>query len=262
MVFNRRPLLLIAALSGAACDDPPIGAGSNPSVARSTRPSASPPQTAASVAASTSAAAPKAPAPPPSSRASATGPLMVKLDDGTSVPAAKAKRVLHVGDSMVPLVGFYLRPAVKANGGMYWIDSEESTSTLSWDNDRALQKAMYKYDPQLIIISLGSNELFDPKPQRRAAAIRGLVKDTRGRTCLWIGPPAWKKDTGFIEVLKANLGHCRFFDSVAMKLPRMPDGRHPSWTGGHRWAVAVWKMLGGVRPVPTGSKPTKAGAKH
>lgn len=175
--------------------------------------------------------------------------------DGGERPAALAERILHVGDSMVPLVGNYLRPLVQRRGGKYYIDSVTSSSTLSWDNERRLQQAMYRYNPEVILISLGSNELFDREPKRRAPAIERLVADTRGRPCLWIGPPAWKQDFGFTEVLKAHLGHCRYLDSTALKLPRMEDGRHPSWAGSHRWATVTWKLLGGVEPVPTGSGP-------
>jgi hypothetical protein len=180
-------------------------------------------------------------------------PLLVRSEAGM-VPAAQAERILHIGDSMVPLVANYLRPLVRADGRNYWVESRESSSTLSWASERLLQEAMYKFDPQVILISLGSNELFDPDPERRAPAIRQLVQDTRGRVCLWIGPPAWKKDRGFIRVLRANLGHCRYFDSLHLMLPRMEDGRHPNWTGGYRWASAVWRSLGGIDPVPTGSK--------
>ncbi len=182
----------------------------------------------------------------------ADAPLTLLAEGGVR-PAAQAERFLHVGDSMVPLVGNYLRPLVQGRGGKYFIDSVTSSSTLSWDNERRLQQAMYRYDPQVVLISLGSNELFDRTPERRAPAIQRLVADTRGRPCLWIGPPAWKKDFGFIEVLKSNLGHCRYLDSTALKLPRMEDGRHPSWSGSHRWATVTWQLLGGVEPVPTGS---------
>lgn len=185
----------------------------------------------------------------------AGGPLLLDVDGG-SVAAAKAQRILHVGDSMVPLVGNYLRPILQARGDTYSINSVTSSSTLEWGGEkRLLQKAMYKFDPQVILISLGSNELFDPTPERRAASIRQIVTDTRGRPCLWLGPPAWKKDLGFIQVLKKNLGHCRYLDSTRLNLPRMADGRHPDWTGGYRWASATWKELGGESAVPTGNAP-------
>lgn len=206
-------------------------------------PAASAPPPAASVSAKPAASAPKP---------QKDGPLTIETDAGV-VPAAKAQRILHVGDPMVPLVGNYLRPILQADGRKYYIDSVVSSSTLSWSNKRLLQDAMYKYDPDVILISLGSNELFDPTPERRVPAIKQIVEDTRGRPCLWIGPPAWKQDTGFLELLKKNLGHCRYFDSTKLNLPRMADGRHPDWTGGYRWASAVWKALGGTEPVPTGN---------
>jgi hypothetical protein len=177
---------------------------------------------------------------------------MVQGDAGL-VPAARALRVLHVGDSMAPLVGNYLRPIYNRSGRNYWIDARASSSTIEWGRKRLLQDAMYKYDPEVVIISLGSNELFDPKPEHRTDAIQKIIEDTRGRPCLWIGPPLWKKDLGFIALLRKNLGHCRYFDSSKLKLPRMEDGRHPSWTGGYVWASAVWRELGGTEPVPTQS---------
>jgi hypothetical protein len=190
-----------------------------------------------------------APVPPTS------GPLLLAKPEGL-VPAARARRILHVGDSMVPLVGNYLRPIVQARGGTYDIVSLASSSTREWGGPkRILQDAMFRYDPEVVLISLGSNELFDPHPEARIESIRQIIADTRGRPCLWISPPAWKKDFGFLELLRKNLEHCRYFDSTKLNLPRMPDGRHPDWTGGYRWASGVWKALGGTDAVPTGNKP-------
>jgi hypothetical protein len=196
---------------------------------------------------------------PPPTVVSATPPPVATIAapsfeirrEGGFVSAAEAERVLHVGDSMVPLVGNYLRKVVWSKGRKYYIQSVASSSSLDWGQKRWLQDAMYKYDPDLVLISLGSNELFDPNPARRASAVRQLVEDTRGRTCMWIGPPLWKKDTGFVDVVKQNLGHCRWFDSTALSLPRMEDGRHPTWTGGWRWANEVYRTLGGTEQVPT-----------
>lgn len=205
----------------------------------------------------TPSATPHEPPPRPDASPAFEG-LSLKSDAGV-VPAAQASRVLHVGDSMAPLVGNYLRPIFTKSGRNYWIESTVSTSTLDWAQKRLLQDAMFKYDPELVLISLGSNELFDPRPERRGPAVKQIVADTRGRPCLWIGPPLWKPDTGFIAVLRQNLGHCRYFDSAKLDLPRMEDGRHPSWSAGWRWADAVWRELGGQEPVPTGSPLPKPG---
>lgn len=193
-------------------------------------------------------AAPIASSPP------ATPPSVLLLPaGGRAMPAASAQRVLHIGDSMVPLVGNYLRQVFRKDGRRYEIVSIPSSSTLSWARENRLRDAMYRYDPEVVIISLGSNELFDPNPERRAPSIRQIVAETRGRPCLWIGPPAWKKDKGFLSVLKANVAPCQYFDSEKLELDRMADGRHPSWTGSYAWAAAVWNVLGGTEPIPAGN---------
>jgi hypothetical protein len=206
--------------------------------------------------------APKSNRAPPATSSSlprqppAGGPLLLATPAG-AIPAARARRILHVGDSMVPLVGNYLRPMVQARGGTYDMVSVTSSSTREWGGPkRILQDAVFRYDPEVILISLGSNELFDPRPETRLQAVQQIISDTRGRPCLWIGPPAWKTDSGFLAMVRRNLEHCQYFDSTRLNLPRMPDGRHPDWTGGYRWASGVWKALGGTEAVPTGHKPT------
>ena len=87
------------------------------------------------------------------------------------VPAAQASRVLHVGDSMAPLVGNYLRSIFSSSGRQYFLETVISSSTLDWAEKGLLREAMYKYDPEVVLISLGSNELFDPKPERRGPAV-------------------------------------------------------------------------------------------
>lgn len=180
--------------------------------------------------------------------ATAQSPLRLRV--GTNwIPAARAARILHAGDSMVPLVGNYLRRAVWDDHRDYWVEARDSSTTRTWAQEGLLRKVMYQYDPQVVLISLGSNELFDPTPEDRAADIRQLIQDVRARPCMWILPPLWKQDRGFIRVLKENLGHCTYFDTTQLDLPRMEDGRHPDWSGGYKWAVGVWRALGGVAPI-------------
>jgi len=244
-------MLLCSGAIALACSKPDAKAEHNaPSAAPNP---VTPPEARSSPPAATSSAKPATSppkVPPPDQDRSL--PLRVSHDAG-SVPAAQAQRILHVGDSMVPLVGNYLRKILRRDGRRYEIVSIPSSSTLSWARGHGMRDAMYRYAPQVVLISLGSNELFDPNPQRRAKAIRQIVSETRGRPCMWIGPPAWKKDKGFLRVLRDNVGTCRYFDSAKLSLERMADGRHPSWSGSHAWASAVWHALGGSEPVPTGN---------
>ena len=154
---------------------------------------------------------------------STSGPLLLPTPAGP-VPAARAKRILHVGDSMVPLVGNYLRPIVQAPWQKLRHRERRIVARRSNGADRSdiLQQAMFRYDPEVILISLGSNELFEREPEARAPRIRQIIADTRGRPCMWISPPAWQKDFGFLEVVQKNLG--------AMSLLRF-DARSnfPAW---------------------------------
>ena len=166
--------------------------------------------------------------------------------DGKSLPAARAERVLHFGDSMVPLVGNYLRPEFEAAGSRYEIMSTSSSSTLSWAKGEELRQHLAKSDPDLVLISLGSNELyFVDDLGERAAAIQSIVRAIGGRACLWIGPPSWAKARGFLDTLEENLGHCAYFDSARLPMQRQADGRHPTWGASHGWANKVWQRLGG-----------------
>jgi len=249
-VRNFTKLGLVLAIFGAGCSQP---AKSEPLPAEAPAPVAAPAKIGA-----------RTPPPPiPSVSSSGSEPVLEPITPerpflvspgGQSSPAARAQRILHVGDSMVPLVANYLRPIVERRGGSYDIVSVEATRTLDWGGTkRLMQQAMERHDPELILISLGSNELYESAPAARAPDIRQIVADTRGRPCVWISPPAWTKDFGFLEVVRKNLGHCRYFDSTRLKLSRRPDGRHPTWSASYSWASSVWKALGGTESVPTGT---------
>lgn len=164
-------------------------------------------------------------------------------------------RVLHIGDSMVPLVGNYLRPVYQERGARYVMLSTHSSSTRSWASDARLAAALAEHDPDLVLISLGTNELFDRDLTSIARAIEQLTARVAPRACLWIAPPAWAKDAGFAQTLRDHSGSCQVFDSTRLPFTRQSDGRHPDWSSSYRWATEVWRALGGTSKIPTGSKP-------
>jgi hypothetical protein len=166
--------------------------------------------------------------------------------DGQRASATRAKSVLHFGDSMVPLVANYLRPLIEKSGGRYEIVSTSSSTTLSWAEGDKLTELLSKHDPELVLISLGSNELFfEDDLEQRGKAVRNIVERVGARPCLWIGPPAWTKLRGFLEILAKNLDRCGYFDSAVLNMDRQADGRHPTWGASHAWAGKVWERLGG-----------------
>src|SRR5690606_18185293 len=173
-----RPLLPLLLLLGA-CSRPDAPA-STTSSARAPAPPA--PAAAAAKApvqpAGSALAKPPAPKPARALEPDATAPLRLP---GRGEPAALAKRVLHVGDSMVPLVGNYLRPVFEKRGASYAMVSTHSSSTRTWAADDKLDAALKEHAPELVLISLGSNELFDKDLAAIGDAVRAIVERRRSR---------------------------------------------------------------------------------
>ncbi|WP_437872835.1 SGNH/GDSL hydrolase family protein [Sorangium sp. So ce363] len=226
----RRWALAGVAAAGMACGAAPAPApspGAVPTPAPSSEASAPaaarPPEASAPVEA---AAAPLAAAPPE-----------------FAVPPNTA--VLHVGDSFA-VAGFAqaLRPRMQEHRVRYAVKAETSSYTVTWASRMELLVA--NYQPDLVIISLGANEVENVNPPAHAGAIRRIVKAIGGRPCVWVSPPLWRKDTGIIDVIRTNSAPCRFFDSDALvpgPLPRQKDKIHPNEVGGARWAEAFWSWL-------------------
>ncbi|WP_438030064.1 SGNH/GDSL hydrolase family protein [Sorangium sp. So ce233] len=231
----RRWALAGLAAAGIAC-----GAAPPPGPSAVEPPAAPPPGAEPAAAGVPEAAAPLAPA--GASSAGASGP-----DGGApsafTVPPNTA--VLHIGDSFA-LAGFAqaLKPRMQALRVRYAVKAETSSYTVTWASRMELLVA--NYQPDLVIISLGANEVENVNPPAHAGAVRRIVKAIGDRPCVWVSPPLWRKDTGIIDVIRTNSAPCRFFDSDALvpgPLPRKKDKIHPNEEGGARWADAFWSWL-------------------
>jgi hypothetical protein len=180
--------------------------------------------------------APQAPAEPaPQAPAEPPAPF--------SVPPNTA--VLHVGDSFA-VAGFAqaLRPRMEALHVRYAVKAETSSFTVTWA--AKMEKVVANFQPDLVIINLGANEVANTDPPTHAPAVRRIIKAIGGRPCVWVSPPLWRKDTGIIDVIRTNSAPCRFFDSDALvpgTIPRQKDKIHPNDVGGARWAEAFWGWL-------------------
>jgi lysophospholipase L1-like esterase len=111
--------------------------------------------------------------------------------------------------------------------------------------------------PDLVIISLGANEMSNTDPPAHARAVRRIVEAVGGRPCVWVSPPTWGPDTGILDVIRENSAPCRYFDSddvIKVPIPRQRDHVHPNIQGGAIWADGFWQWLlqerdpGGVGP--------------
>ena len=196
--------------------------------------------------------------------ASATLRLATALEDPTArdagavlenapapAPPLTGKTVLHVGDSMVG--GNWgltraLDQRFSGEGAKFVRDFKVSESIVSYDHSPKLKSLIERHRPDIVIITLGTNDVFVPYPASMVGNVQNIVKRVGSRECYWMGPPTWKPDTGIVQVLKDNVAPCKFFDSSNLKLQRGGDGIHPTDRGGADWATSFWTYFRGAAP--------------
>ena len=163
--------------------------------------------------------------------------------------------VLHIGDSMAWSLGIPLNKIFKEAGLRSVTRAKTATYTTTWAHGEDIPLSLSYYDPDLVLISLGANEIQIDNPGARAKTIRKLVGRLEGRPCVWIAPPLWKKDTGILSVIRDNCAPCRYMDTNALvyNMPRH-DGVHPNSKARPVWAEYVAGWLARQRD-PEGESP-------
>jgi lysophospholipase L1-like esterase len=150
------------------------------------------------------------------------------------------KTVLLVGDSMAEGVGPWLQKKVEAVGGRFINGQERSSTIVWWQGSGKFREMIARYQPDVVFIALGSNEIFLQQPELRAPLIKEMVEEIGARPGYWIGPPSWKPDSGLVHVIDENFQAGHFYNSNDLKVPRAPDGKHPTAQGYQTWTELVW----------------------
>ena len=152
---------------------------------------------------------------------------------------------MHVGDSFADALGGSLGKLLKAAGVRNELEFKTPSYIPNWSYGPDLPKLVAHHHPDLVLITLGANEIEIPHPEDRAKPIKHLVGLLGGRPCVWIAPPLWKPDSGVLEVIRENVAPCRYLDSnlLVHDLPRAHDKIHPSLVGRDIWAKAVFDWL-------------------
>ena len=202
---------------------------------------------------------PVAPASTPATAEPAREAAPPRAADAALVPLAElpaGTKVLQVGDSFAAALGIELGKRLKAAGVRTSLEYKTASYVPTWAFGPELPKLISSYEPDLVLVTLGANELEIPDPAQRAGAVQRLVKKLGDRPCVWILPPLWKQDTGLMQVIKDNSAPCKVLDSSALvkDLPRGPDQIHPNAHGREVWADAVFQWLKQARE-PGGPKP-------
>jgi hypothetical protein len=132
--------------------------------------------------------------------------------------------------------------------------------TVDWGRGTRLTEMLNAYRPTFVIVALGSSELFVPHLEKRALAVRRMLKTIEPRKLVWIGPPNWKPDQGIGAMLENEVGAERYFRSADLTFERRKDGIHPTLASSERWMDAVVQWIGDKSSVPIQlAPPTKIG---
>lgn len=119
-------------------------------------------------------------------------------------------------------------------------------TTWAWQGD--LQKYLWKYNPDLVIVTLGANELAIAEPGQRARTVKKIVETIGDRPCVWVAIPLWNaKHNGLMKVIEQSSAPCLFFDTNTLmdaeNMPRISDGIHPTAQAREDWAQFFWEWL-------------------
>ena len=153
--------------------------------------------------------------------------------------------ILLAGDSMTEELRHGLANYCDENGYKLMTCTWYSSNTQIWSETNRLSQLIAQYQPNLILFTLGSNELFRKDIAEREQYIQDIIYEAdRTKTpFVWLNPPAWKDDTGISELIKKNVGVGRHFDSRGLKMQRKSDGAHPTKDGAQVWADSIVGFL-------------------
>jgi lysophospholipase L1-like esterase len=164
--------------------------------------------------------------------------------------------VLHIGDSFAGALGIELNRRFKEHGVRGVLRYETSSYIPTWASDAKLSGYLAQYDPDLVLVTLGANELEVVDPTIRVRTIRKLVERLEGRTCVWVGVPLWDGARGaLLDVIREHCAPCVYLDSNHLfpDMPRARDNIHPSMQAREEWAARVLDWLATHR-APTDAK--------
>jgi lysophospholipase L1-like esterase len=208
----------------------------------------------------TAAPAPSATAPAPGPEPAPAAPTATATTPtAASRPLPAGTVVLHVGDSMADALGKPLKNELAEHGVKGVLEAKEATFIPQWAGfSMGLRELIAVHQPDLVIVTLGGNEVRMKHPDERAEPVRRIVEAIGDRPCVWVATPLVPDTThtGILGVIQDNKGHCRWFDTNALlpDLERLGDKVHPTIPERRRWARYLVRWLAHNRD-PEGRRP-------
>ena len=175
---------------------------------------------------------------------------VVRLLSGPRI--RRGLKVLLIGDSLAVGTAPHYAALAKEAGVEFKSLAVTGTRIDQWASSVELPKILQSFKPDLILVSLGTNDAFmkgDVVAKQRAQLDR-LLQALHGSEVVWIGPPTLPSppSPGIITMIQDSSGsplapRFHYFHSERLQIPRGPDGIHPTARGYAGWAGAVWHWL-------------------
>lgn len=174
------------------------------------------------------------------------------------------KKVLFIGDSMTGWMAERLNAYGRINGFEVATIVWDGSTISKWASSPALSKIISEQKPDAVIVSLGMNEMFEPRPEARLKkSVDTLVSSFGKLPFLWIGPPSWpghSEGEVFNTWMEKELGQRKYFRSFDLDLSRQSKTNpHPSRAGIEQWVdrIAEWIPLNSDLKFPSLIQPEK-----
>jgi lysophospholipase L1-like esterase len=146
---------------------------------------------------------------------------------------------------MAGALGLALNEELRGRGLKPRLHFQKATFIPTWASGPELTQFVVDENPDLVLISLGANELQVKDTQRLASRIEKLVAKFNGRACVWVAPPKPQREhNDLLDVIRAHCAPCVYLDTTQLypDMPLLKDRVHPTMPARVEWArrVADW----------------------
>ena len=153
-----------------------------------------------------------------------------------------SQNILLMGESMVEGLAKPFANYCAANGHQFNSVCWYSSTTRHWVQTDTLEYFLNKFNPSYVFVTIGGNEQFLSNLESREQFIKQIIRRIGDRKLVWLGTPAWKKDTGINDLTRRIVGDDRYFDARNLNIKRKKDGAHPTPESSSLWmdSIAAW----------------------
>jgi lysophospholipase L1-like esterase len=183
---------------------------------------------------------------------------VIKLSTGPRL--RPGLRVLLIGDSLAVGMAPHFQALAKEGKVQFESLALSGSRIDQWAQSAKLQEKLKAFRPELVLISLGTNDEYmqgaDIVARQRAYLEQLLAKfqqytldgDGAPEWVVWIGPPSLPKvSNGIVAMIRDGAGgllpRYYYYPSDRLEIPRGPDKIHPTARGYAGWAGAIWHWL-------------------